>query len=114
MKSVFPASNGDFLHLTHIHTYTQHTQTYTYLHVDTSFMYKKAKGQERNQTPQLEWWFSQVIDTVTPVINGKNKKKDFCWQSVEDGDYFLRKKRLDVIFPPVLTPMKEHLEKQDA
>lgn len=85
MKSAFPASNGDFLHLTHIHTYTQHTQTYTYLHVDTSFMYKKAKGQERNQTPQLEWWFSQVIDTVTPVINGKNKKRIFVgkvWRMV--------------------------------
>ena len=33
---------------------------------------------------------------------------------MEDGDYFLRKKGLDVIFPPVLTQMKEHLEKQDA
>lgn len=72
-----------------------------------------------NKYPRLGSWFSQIADTIAPIINGG------CGGGGVGGRIvvgkasrmviiFSGKKGLDVIFSPVLTQMKEHLEKQDA
>ena len=121
MKNAFPAnwwfltSQGPQLKLAHTNTQT-HT-THTNIHILTcGHVSHTQKGQGPKTKPNTP--ARLVVFPSRRYCNSCNKwkkqKKDFCWQSVEDGDYFLRKKRLDVIFPPVLTPMKKHLEKQDA